>query len=214
MKVSRVFIVDDHQIMVDGIKSLLELSNDYEVVGTTTQSATALKLITDSKTDIVITDIEMKELSGIELTKQIKAYNIGIKVLALSMYGDRNTINEMIGAGVDGYILKNTGLEELLAALESIKEGNVFFSKEITKEMLNAIKDMKNPLENKQVHLTPREIEIIQLIAQELSNAEIGNRLFISERTVETHRKNIFRKTDKKSVAGLIIYAMENQLVK
>jgi DNA-binding NarL/FixJ family response regulator len=214
MSVSSVFIVDDHQIMVDGIKSLLELGNNYHVVGTTTHSCNALNLIIDSKAEIVITDIEMKELSGIELTKEIKAYNPHIKVLALSMYGDSNTVNEMIEAGVDGYILKNTGLEELQAALESIKEGNVFFSTEITKEMLKSIKDLKGSAGSKQVHLTPREIEIIQLIAQEMNNAEIGEKLFISERTVETHRKNIFRKTDKKSVAGLIIYAMENKLLK
>lgn len=107
-----MFIVDDHQIMVDGINSLLQLNNNYEVVGTTTRANDALSLIINSNANLVITDINMGEMSGIELTKKIKAENNNIKVLALSMYSDRATINEMLEAGVDGYILKNTGIQE------------------------------------------------------------------------------------------------------
>jgi DNA-binding NarL/FixJ family response regulator len=112
MNKTKVFIVDDHQIMVDGINSLLQLNNNYEVVGTTTRANDALSLIINSNANLVITDINMGEMSGIELTKKIKAENNNIKVLALSMYSDRATINEMLEAGVDGYILKNTGIQE------------------------------------------------------------------------------------------------------
>lgn len=209
-----MFIVDDHQIMVDGINSLLQLNNNYEVVGTTTKANEALSLIIHSNANLVITDINMGEMSGIELTKKIKAENNNIKVLALSMYGDRATINEMLEAGVDGYILKNTGMEELASALHAIENGKVFFSSDVTLEMLKTIKQNNVLNENaNSVHLTPREIEVIKLIADELSNFEIGEKLFISERTVETHRKNIFRKTDKKSAAGLIKYAIEHKII-
>lgn len=210
----KIFIVDDHQIMVDGIKSLLEINNNFEIVGTTTKSKEALNGIINSNANLVITDINMDELSGIELTKKIKAHNFEIKVLALSMYGDKATINEMIEAGVDGYILKNTGLDELTNAIKTIEMGNVFFSNQVTLEMLKSIKEVNSPIEaNEFGHLTPREIQIIILIAEEMSNAEIGDKLFISERTVETHRKNIFRKTNIKSVAGLIKYAITQKII-
>lgn len=211
---SKVFIVDDHQIMVDGIKSILEISNNYEIVGTTTKPTEALAMIINGEANIVITDISMAELSGIELTKKIKAHNFEIKVLALSMFGDKATINEMIDAGVDGYILKNTGMDELNTALQAIENGKVFFSNEVTIEMLKSIKEVNLPVENiEKVHLTARELEIVKLIADEFSNYEIGEKLFISERTVETHRKNIFRKTNKKSVAGLIKYALLHHIL-
>ncbi len=210
----KIFIVDDHQIMVDGIKSLLEINNNFEIVGTTTKSKEALNGIINSNANLVITDINMAELSGIELTKKIKAHNFEIKVLALSMYGDKATINEMIEAGVDGYILKNTGLDELTNAIKTIEMGNVFFSNQVTLEMLKSIKEVNSPIETNEFgHLTPREIQIIKLIAEEMSNAEIGDKLFISERTVETHRKNIFRKTNIKSVAGLIKYAITQKII-
>lgn len=210
----KIFIVDDHQIMVDGIKSLLEINNNFEIVGTTTKSKEALNGIINSNANLVITDINMDELSGIELTKKIKAHNFEIKVLALSMYGDKATINEMIEAGVDGYILKNTGLDELTNAIKTIEMGNVFFSNQVTLEMLKSIKEVNSPIETNEFgHLTLREIQIIKLIAEEMSNAEIGDKLFISERTVETHRKNIFRKTNIKSVAGLIKYAITQKII-
>jgi two-component system nitrate/nitrite response regulator NarL len=171
-------------------------------------------MIINGKANIVITDINMAEMSGIELTKKIKEHNFEIKVLALSMFGDKATINEMIDAGVDGYILKNTGMDELNMALQALENGKVFFSNEVTIEMLKSIKEVNLPVENiDKVHLTARELEIIKLIADELSNGEIGEKLFISERTVETHRKNIFRKTNKKSVAGLIKYALLHHLI-
>ena len=214
MTKSKIFIVDDHQIMVDGIKSLLEINNNYEIVGTTTKSNEALNRIINTNANLVITDINMAELSGSELTKKIKAYNFEIKVLALSRYGDKATINEMIEAGVDGYILKNTGLEELTNAIKTVEMGHVFFSNQVTLEMLKSIKEVNSPIETNEFgHLTTREIQIIKLIAEEMSNAEIGDKLFISERTVETHRKNIFTKTNIKSVAGLIKYAITQKII-
>ncbi len=154
----------------------------------------------------------MQKLSGIELSKLARNKIPQLKILALSMFGDKETITEMIDAGVNAYILKNTGTSELIEALDKISSGQVFFSNEVTIEMMKSISQSKNPL-LESTKLTPREIEIVKLIADELSNAQIGEKLFISERTVETHRKNIFRKTNTKSVAGLIKYAIEFKII-
>src|SRR5690606_12440674 len=150
----------------------------------------------------------MPEMSGVVLTKQIKLRYPGIKILALSMFGDRHVIKEMIDAGINGYILKNTGKVELMEALDKVSKGHSFFSDEVTKVLVRSFKN-----EEEFSHLTNREIEIIRLIEQELSNKQIANALFISERTVETHRKNIFRKTGTQSVVGLLKYAYEHKLI-
>lgn len=198
--------------MIDGIKALLKSDNRFEVIGQTTSAIEALILIQKMSPDILITDINMAEMSGIELTKKIKVVLPDLKVLALSMFGDRQTISEMLEAGVNGYILKNTGTQELVDALMKISMGQLFFSSDVSAEMMKAITEPKIS-ETTIVNLTPREIEIVKLISEEFNNAQIGDKLFISERTVETHRKNIFRKTNTKSVAGLIKFAIEHKVI-
>ncbi|PBQ30266.1 DNA-binding response regulator [Sphingobacteriaceae bacterium] len=208
----RIYIVDDHQIMIDGIKSLLAISNAFEVVGEQTNPLKAIEAIPEKKADILITDISMKEMSGIELARKMRVSMPDLKILALSMYSDRETISEMLVAGINGYVLKNTGMEELIAALTKISQGHQFFSEEVTAEMMKAFSQPK--IDSKElVNLTNRELEIVKLIAEEYSNAQIGDKLFISERTVETHRKNIFRKTNTKSVAGLVKFAIGHNLI-
>lgn len=209
----RIYVVDDHQIMIDGIAALLKNSKDFEIVGTQTNPLLAIDDIKDKKADILISDISMKEMSGIELAKRMRAEMPSLKILALSMYGDRQTISEMLEAGIDGYLLKNTGTDELVAALTKLAGGHNFFSDDVTAEIMKYMSQPKVSENKEVITLTGREVEIVRLIAEELSNAQIGEKLFISERTVETHRKNIFRKTNTKSVAGLIKYAITNKLV-
>lgn len=204
--------MDDHQIMIDGIMALLANNKDYHVVANTTNPKEAISLISLHQPEVLITDINMAQLSGIALCKEVKNQFPNTKVLTLSMFGDKETITEMIEAGVNGYILKNTGTSELLFAIEKIVSGQHFFSNDVTVEMLKSITHPKSP-QNEPISLTPRELEIVRLIADELNNAQIGEKLFISERTVETHRKNIFRKTNTKSVAGLIKFAIEHKVI-
>lgn len=205
-----IYIVDDHQIMIDGIKALLKSDERFIVAGQNISPLKAYDEIKMVKPKILITDINMKELSGIELAKKVKLACPDVKIMALSMHGDRQTISEMLQVGIDGYVLKNTGMEELTSALIRIAGGNMFFSDEVSEEL----RKPEPVIEKKEtVSLTPREIEIVKLISAELSNAQIGEKLFISERTVETHRKNIFRKTCTKSVAGLIKLAIEHKLI-
>lgn len=207
-----IYIVDDHKMMIDGISALLQTDKRFFIVGQNTNPLTALLEIQNKKPDVLITDISMKELSGIELAKRVKAIDSNIKILALSMHDDRQTISDMLEVGINGYVLKNTGMDELTAAIIKVASGQMFFSAEVTETMMKAMSEPKN-ITKETVSLTPREIEIVKLISTELSNAQIGEKLFISERTVETHRKNIFRKTNTKSVAGLIKLAMESKWI-
>ncbi len=209
----RVYIVDDHQIMIDGIKALLKNSETFEIVGQQTNPLLAITDMQEKFADILISDISMKEMSGIELTKKMRILMPSLKILALSMNGDRETISEMLEAGVDGYVLKNTGTEELVVALTRLSSGLNYFSDDVTSEIMKSISQRKVSDQKEIINLTNREIEIVKLIAEEYSNAQIGDKLFISERTVETHRKNIFRKTNIKSVAGLVKYAITQKII-
>lgn len=206
-----IYIVDDHQIIIDGIKAVLANDDRFYVSGQETSPLKALLEISENCPDILITDISMKELSGIEFAKKIRGKFPELKILALSMHDDRDTISDMLEVGISGYVLKNTGMDELKSALLRISKGNLFFSKDVTTEIMKPVS--RNAAQKQTITLTPRETEIVTLISMELSNAEIGEKLFISERTVETHRKNIFRKTNTKSVAGLIKLAIEQHLI-
>lgn len=209
----KLFIVDDHQMMIDGIVSLLKDEKKFEITGTALNGLEALKKIEKNFPDILLTDVSMPEMGGIELCKEIKQKFPTIKVLVLTMYNDREIVNEILQAGANGYILKNTGKQELLEALESLNRNDAYYSSEVVNAL---IENMKNPIREKQIYssdLTEREIEIVRLIVKEFSSAEIAEKLFISPRTVETHRKNILRKTGVKNIVGLIKYAYDNKLV-
>lgn len=207
----KIAIVDDHQIVIDGLKSLLEDHDKFEVVIETTQSEKMIPLLKDKTVDIMLTDVMMPVLNGADLAKAVRKQFPTIKILALSMSGQGDMVNKMIDdADIAGYVLKNIGKQELIQALEKIASGGIYFSEEVLIEMTKASEVKKR---NAEVHLTVREIEIVKLIEQEYSNRDIAEELFLSERTVETHRKNIFRKTNTSGVIGLIKYAYEHKLI-
>ena len=204
-------IVDDHQIVIDGLKSLLNGHDQFQVAIECTQSVEMISLIEKKSIDILLTDIMMPGMNGAELAKAVHKQFPEIKILALSMSGQGDLVNQMIDdADISGYVLKNIGKQELIKALEKISEGGIYFSEEVLHEMTKASEVKK---ENDEAHLTACEIEIIQLIEKEMSNKQIAEQLFLSERTIETHRKNIFRKTNTSSVIGLVKYAYEHKLI-
>lgn len=206
-----VAIVDDHQIVIDGIVSLLQGHPNICIKATATDAQHMLDILKTEHVDILLTDIMMPGMTGQELAKKVRALYPHIRILALSMSGQGHVVNEMINdADIAGYVLKNIGKQELTHALEKIAKGGIYFSDEVLKE-LEHFSNIRR--ENEENHLTTREVEIIQLIEKEYSNKDIANTLFISERTVETHRKNIFRKTKTNSVIGLIKYAYEHKLI-
>lgn len=207
----RLAIVDDHQIVIDGLISLLGGQPRYSVELTTTSARFLLDQLRNIPVDVLLTDVMMPEMNGRELAATIRKQHPHIRILALSMSGEGQLVNQMIAdADIAGYVLKNIGKSELLHALDKIAEGGLYFSEEVMAEMGKASLIRK---ENAEVHLTAREIEIIALIEKEFNNKQIADALFISERTVETHRKNIFRKTSTNSVLGLIKYAYEHKLI-
>jgi two-component system, NarL family, nitrate/nitrite response regulator NarL len=210
---SKIFLglVDDHQIVIDGLLSLLKDEPRFEFVFATTSSKEVMGKLKNCPVDILLTDVMMPGLPGNELAREVRKQFPATKILALSMNGEGSLVNEMINdADISGYVLKNIGKQELINAIEKIAQGGIYFSDEVIDE-LQKVSNRKK--ENEEAHLTDREIEIIRLIEKEYSNKQIAETLFISERTVETHRKNIFRKTNTNSVIGLVKYAYEHRLI-
>ena len=204
-------IVDDHQIVIDGIKSLLQGLDNFTVAAECTEPIKMLEMLKLQQVDILLTDIMMPIMNGAQLAKEVRKLYPAIKILALSMSGQGDLVNQMIDdADIAGYVLKNIGKKEFIHALEKISSGGIYFSEDVLTEMTKASELKK---ENVEVNLTSREIEIIQLIEKEYSNKLIADSLFLSERTIETHRKNIFRKTKTNSVLGLIKYAYEHKII-
>ena len=204
-------VIDDHQIVIDGLKSLLEGHEKFTVAIESTDPHQLLEKLQKTHIDILLTDVMMPIMNGAELSKKVCKTYPGIKILALSMSGQGDIVNQMIEeANIAGYALKNIGRKELIGALEKIAEGGIYFSDEVLAEMARASEIQK---EKTTTNLSAREIEIIKLIEKEYSNKLIADTLFLSERTVETHRKNIFRKTKASGVIGLIKYAYGNKLI-
>ncbi|OSZ77391.1 hypothetical protein CAP36_13450 [Chitinophagaceae bacterium IBVUCB2] len=204
-------LVDDHQIVIDGLTSLLKGHDRFQFAFATTDSSEVVEKLGSHPIDVLLTDVMMPKLPGNKLARQVKEKYPGIKILALSMSGQGDLVNEMIEeADIAGYVLKNIGKQELVTALEKIAGGGIYFSEEVIDELQ---RNSQRKKQKEEAHLTAREIEIIRLIEKEYNNKLIAETLFISERTVETHRKNIFRKTNTNSVIGLVKYAYEHKLI-
>jgi two-component system nitrate/nitrite response regulator NarL len=201
----KIHLVDDHKIFVQGIANLLANEKNIEVIGTSYDGKSVLASFKDKMPDVLLTDISMSGMSGIELAKTVKELYPEVKVIGLSMSDKQEIIKELIDSGADGYLLKDLEKNELMRAITEVYEGKTFYSGTVAELMTKG-------MENKDF-LTKREREIISLIAKEKSNVQIAEMLFISEHTVESHRKNIFRKTKSKSLVGLINYAHDNKLV-
>jgi two-component system, NarL family, nitrate/nitrite response regulator NarL len=210
-KKTKLAIVDDHQIVIDGLRSLLKGHEQYEIVLESNHPETIFEQLKKQPVDILLTDVMMPVMTGVELAKQIHKEFPSIKIITLSMNGEGSLVNQMIEeSDISGYLLKNIGQSEFLTALDKIATGGIYFSEEVLQEMLKASERKK---ENEDFKLTNREVEIVRLIEKEYSNKKIAEELFLSERTVETHRKNIFRKTKTNSLIGLIKYAYEHKLI-
>ena len=207
----KLAIVDDHQIVIDGLRSLLKGYDQYEIVIESNHPETIPSLLQQQQVDMMLTDVMMPVMTGVELARTVKKDFPSVKIIALSMNGEGSLVNQMIEeSDISGYLLKNIGQTEFITALNKIAAGGIYFSDEVLQEMLKASERKQVSDDNK---LTNREVEIVRLIEKEYSNKKIAEELFLSERTVETHRKNIFRKTKTNSVIGLIKYAYEHKLV-
>lgn len=210
-KIVTILIADDHQMFIDGLKALLKREKNFQIIGEVGSGGQAIEFIENHQPDLLITDISMPGMSGVDLTRWVKSNYPEIKVLVLTMYNDREIVNEILMSEAEGYILKNTGKHELISAINRINGNSTFYSTEVLNVMMTRLKKQRNIEKNTSL-LTPREIEIVKLIMEELSSEEIAEKLFISKRTVDTHRKNILQKTNTRTIVGLLKFAIENNL--
>jgi DNA-binding NarL/FixJ family response regulator len=209
----KIIIADDHQMFIDGIKSLLVNEKGIKLVGEALNGKEVLSLLDKEKADIVLLDVNMPEMDGIEATKQIRQRYPLVKILMLTMYNNQEFVFGLMNAGASGYILKNTGKAELLEAIKSVNEGKTFYSKEVTETILQNFTKKPEEQRVEAAHLTEREKDVLKLIAQEYNTQEIAAKLFISTNTVETHRKNLLSKLQAKNIAGLVKFAIQTGLV-
>ena len=208
----RLLITDDHQMFIDGIKSILRNEESIKVVAEALNGKEALKIIAENEIDVLITDINMPEMNGVELAKTVKSDYPDVKVLVLSMHNDQEIISEIIQVEADGYILKNTDKKELIEAINKVADNGTFYSNEVLTIMMQGAKREKE-IHDQTKNLTERETEILKLIVKECSSAQIAEQLFISKNTVDTHRKNMLQKTGIKTIVGLIKFAINNNIV-
>src|SRR5690606_27223483 len=210
----RILIADDHHILLDGLKVLLQKQKDIEVVGMFSDGKSVLEALPNLQVDLALLDINMPKMNGHELMLYIRDQYPNLKVIVLSMYDDVGHIMEMVEAGASGYLLKNITDKELLEAIRTVAAGKLYFSSEVSEKITTlAVQQQRRSEENNEPRLTESEVEIVRLIASEYSNAQIAGQLYISERTVETHRKNMLRKTKNKTIVGLLKYAMEKNIL-
>lgn len=215
MKPIQLFIADDHQMLLDGIKALLRDVEDVVVVGEASNGSDVLVYVEQHPVDVVLMDISMPVMNGIETTTHIVSKYPHVRVIALTMHGERSFIARVLKAGASGYVLKNTGKQDLLQAIRRVAAGGTYISHEVASAMMEQFMPQaarRSGAASVASELTKREEEILRLIAQEMTNNEIADRLFISMHTVETHRKNLIRKIGVKNTAGLVKYAMQQGL--
>jgi DNA-binding NarL/FixJ family response regulator len=204
-----VLLTDDHQIIIDGLKSLLKNQDEINVAAEANNGRDALRILDLISIDVLLMDIDMPVMNGIDALKEIRRQNSKVKVVILSMHNEAGMIKSLIDLGANGYLLKSCTQDELVDAIKKVASGQSYFSSDVT---LALLKPATNQGQQNEI-LTERETEILKLIAAGFSNKEIGEQLFISHRTVDTHRTNLMKKLNVNNIAGLISYAIRNGIV-
>jgi len=207
----KIIIADDHRMFRESIRKVITIESIAEVIAEASNGVELLALLKTHNPDIILMDIAMPEMDGIEATKQIAEKYPQIKVLVLSSFGDEKYYYNMLEAGAKGFILKHAGIQELKNAIEEIAVGGNWFSSEIIQKVISNIHTKQN---NQIEKLTERELEILKLICESLNNGQIAKKLNISTDTVKWHRANLLSKTESVNTAGLVIFALKNNLLK
>lgn len=203
-----IYLTDDHAILLGGLIKILSVEEDLEVVGSAGTVRKTLEDLTRLRVDILITDYNLPDDDGLALVRRVKVKYPEIKIIVLSMHDEAHLIKEILKEGVNGYILKKDSHEELVHAIRAVKNDKIYLSSDVNAMLMRGLNS-----QGEQRLLTDREREILKLIAKEYTNKQMAEELFISERTVETHRKNIFRKTGTNNLVGLIKFAYANNLI-
>ncbi len=211
----RIAIADDHEIFREGFKLLLRDQTEAQLVGEAENGRELLQLVETAKPDVVIADIKMPVMDGVDACRAIKKKFPDVQVIALSMFNEDSLIVDMLEAGAKGYLLKNTNKPELLTAVRTVYEGRTYYCSATSDKLTRMIAESKfNPYRNQPiVRFTPRELDIIKLMCQQFTSKEIASKLDLSIRTVESHREKIQEKTGSKNAIGIVIYAIKHELV-
>ena len=208
-----LLIADDHQVVREGLRTMLEKHPDFKVVGEASDGKMAVDMSRELSPDVIIMDVSMPNMDGIDATRQITSENPNSKIVALTVHPERPFMYEMLRAGAKGYLLKNSGFEELTRAINTVMTGQTYLSPRVASTMVvDFVQPTDRENRNSKTILTPRETEVLQLLAQEKSTREIAAHLQVSVKTVETHRRGIMKKLNINSVAGLTKYAVREGL--
>jgi DNA-binding NarL/FixJ family response regulator len=214
MSRARILLADDHEIVRQGLRIVLQDRSDWEICGEAANGREAVRKATELEPDVVILDISMPELNGLEATRQIIKAVPKTEVLILTVHDSENLITEILEAGARGYILKSDASKHLIEAIESLLLRKPFFTQKVSEMVLDGYLSDRPPLKGEpRRRLTPRETEVLQLLAEGKSNKEVATMLNISVKTAETHRTNIMNKLDLHSISELVRYAVRNQLI-
>lgn len=207
----QILIADDHQLFRNGLKILLDAFDEFEVAGEAGNGEELITILENCECDVILMDINMPVMDGVTSTQNAIKIKPGVKVIALSMYGEEEYYYKMVDAGAKGFILKDSDISEVKEAIFTVYNGGNFFSQELLHRVIQKIKTRET--ETRMANLSKREKEILEKICEGLSNQEIANDLFISKRTVDKHRANLLSKTGSKNTASLILYAVKNKLI-
>jgi len=210
----KLILVDDHKMFREGLRFAISQISGMEVIGEADNGKAFLTLLEQRKPDVVLMDISMPLMDGAQATEEALKVHADIKIIALSMFGDSEYYQKMVSKGVKGFLMKETGIDELTKAIQTVQQGGTHFSQQL---LQNIIINMGNPTVRSSktgvIDLTRREEEVLELICKGYSNKEIADALFISQKTVEGHKSNLMDKTNTKSAINLMLFALKNNLV-
>jgi DNA-binding NarL/FixJ family response regulator len=212
MEKIKIVLVDDHQMFREGLRFVLSQVPDFDVIGSASNGQEYLKLIEKNIPDVVLMDIGMPVMDGVQATEKTSELYPSANVIALSMFSDQEYYHKMVAAGVKGFLIKEAGIDELQKAIRSVMQGNAYFSQELLRNIIVNISNVKisghDPMQ-----LTKREEEVLRMICKGYTTKEISDLLFISQKTVEGHKTNLLSKTNSKNAINLVLYALKNKLV-
>ena len=213
----KILIVDDHKLIRDGITSFLSDSSKYEITDEVSDGLEAINSIKQNAPDLIITDLIMPNMDGMELISFVKKEFPSINIIVLSMVDETQYIRQVLKLGANGYLLKNSGIDEVKAAIDAVMKGNNYYGGDVMDAVMTQLttgaKKKKVSRFDNAFSLTKREKEILKLIIEEYNNGEIAEKLFISIRTVDAHKRNMIEKTGSKNMAGLLVWAINNEVL-
>lgn len=211
MNKSKIFIVDDHRLFREGLKLMLQDFEQYDIIGEAENGLQCIEFIKQIKPDLVLMDINMPKMNGIEASRKALVIHPDLKILMLSMLGEEDYYNELVEIGVKGFLLKNSDPDELLKGIQRILEGAAYFSQELLMQILDRRSKREQVLN--QIALTAREKDVLALMCDGMTNAEIADHLFLSQRTVDRHKSNLYAKTGCNNSVALVMFAIRNKIV-